>query len=276
MKIRLVAFDLDGTLLDNKKQISAENRAALEAAAKKGVYLVPCTARLFNKMPEQVRSLPFVRCAITVNGAEVFDRDKNCAVCRAEIPAAEAEILYDYMDGLPVIYDCYQEGEGYIDRYFYEHALELTGDEHTARLIAVTRKPLERFRETMRERGLPIQKTQMFFKDLDLRTEKMRQIKKEFPLYSVTGSLYNNIEINAGSANKGEALLRLCEYIRISPSECMAIGDGNNDVSMLKAAGIGVAMDNAADEVKAFADVVTASNEESGVAKAIRRYVLNS
>ena len=274
MSIGLIAFDLDGTLLDEKKRISEQNLKALQVAADNGIYLVPCTARLFQTIPQEVRELPFIRYAITVNGAEVYDRDRDCAVCRAEIPAEEAEMLYDYMDKLPVIYDCYQQGRGWIDQHFYDNAEKLISDEYTLRLIRGMRTPVDNFRKTMRERKLPIQKTQMFFADIELKNEQMEQIKIEFPMYSVTGSLYNNIEINSGKANKGAALAALCDYLKIDLSECMALGDGNNDVSVLKMAGIGVAMGNAADEVKKAADHVTETNEESGVAKAIFHYAL--
>ena len=273
MSIRLIAFDLDGTLLDDKKQISEENMRALRAADRKGIYLVPCTARLFNTMPEAVRNLPFVHYAITVNGAEVYDREKEHAVCRAEIPAAEAEVLYDYMDTLPVVYDCYQEGRGWVDREFYDNAEKYIRDEHTIRLIRKMRSPVDNFRKTMQERNLPIQKTQMFFDDIELRNQQMEEVRKKFPQYSVTGSLFNNIEINAGDANKGGALAALCEYLQIDLSECMASGDGINDISMRKMAGVGVAMGNALDIVKDAADYITETNGESGVAKAIDHYI---
>lgn len=273
MKIKLIAFDLDGTLLDRNKQISEDNMKALVEADAKGIYIVPCTARLFNKMPEEVRALPFVHYAITVNGAEVYDRERDCAVCRAEIAPEEAEILYDYMEKLPVAYDCYQEGNGWIDCEFYDNAEKYFSDPKTAALIRRLHSPVDNFRETMRARKLPIQKTQMFFDDIPLRNEMMEKVQKDFPMYAVTGSLRNNIEINAGDANKGNALAALCRYLNIELSECMAIGDGNNDISMLKMAGIGVAMGNALEVVKQAADYVTDTNEESGVAKAIWHYL---
>ena len=185
MSIGLIAFDLDGTLLDEKKRISEQNLKALQVAADNGIYLVPCTARLFQTIPQEVRELPFIRYAITVNGAEVYDRDRDCAVCRAEIPAEEAEMLYDYMDKLPVIYDCYQQGRGWIDQHFYDNAEKLISDEYTLRLIRGMRTPVDNFRKTMRERKLPIQKTQMFF------AETQNKL-----LYAVTGKTAAEIIIS--------------------------------------------------------------------------------
>ena len=77
--IRIVALDLDGTLLDSEKRLSEVNRVALEAAARRGIAIVPTTGRFFGAMPEPVRNLPFVRYAITINGAQVYDRLTDAA-----------------------------------------------------------------------------------------------------------------------------------------------------------------------------------------------------
>jgi hydroxymethylpyrimidine pyrophosphatase-like HAD family hydrolase len=82
----------------------------------------------------------------------------------------------------------------------------------------------------------------------------------------------NNIEINSGDAHKGAALLELCRHLNIDPAQAMAFGDGLNDVTMIKTAGIGVAMGNADPRVKDVADFVTDTNDNDGVAKAIRRF----
>ena len=83
--IKIVALDLDGTLLDSAKRLSEANRAALADAAAKGVLIVPTTGRFFGMMPECIRDLPFVRYAITVNGAQVFDRATDAALVREEM-----------------------------------------------------------------------------------------------------------------------------------------------------------------------------------------------
>ena len=91
-----------------------------------------------------------------------------------------------------------------------------------------------------------------------------------------TSSLYNNLEINASSATKGRALMWLADYLKIDREATMALGDGGNDLSMIQAAGIGVAMVNGLEEVKAAADFITMSNDEDGVAAAVEKFVLNS
>ena len=80
MQYRLIAFDLDGTLLDGEKHIPPENLAALYAAAERGMHIVPATGRIYPGLPEELRKLPFLRWCITINGAYVYDAEEDSAV----------------------------------------------------------------------------------------------------------------------------------------------------------------------------------------------------
>ena len=102
----------------------------------------------------------------------------------------------------------------------------------------------------------------------------MRKVLAEIPEVLVSSSLPNNLEINAVGADKGGALLRLAELLGIRREETMAFGDGENDISMLRMAGFGVAMENAEEHIKAVADHITVTNNEAGVAVALRKFVL--
>ena len=116
-----------------------------------------------------------------------------------------------------------------------------------------------------------VQKIIAFFRNPDDKQATIREITARFPGYAVSSSLGNNIEINAQNATKGSALCFLCEKIGVPIGQCMAFGDGTNDYSMLRAAGFGVAMGNASEEVQSCADAVTETNEEDGVARMIER-----
>ena len=113
-EIRIIALDLDGTLLDSQKRLSSANRAALERAAGKGILIVPTTGRFFGMMPPAVRDLPFVRYAITINGAQVYDRETDTALVRDEIPLETALGVMELLDGHDVIYDCYRNNWGWM------------------------------------------------------------------------------------------------------------------------------------------------------------------
>ena len=275
MQIKLIALDLDGTLLNGKKQLSQRNRMALWKAHEAGVLVVPATGRLYAGIPSAIRELPFVRYAIIINGAGVYDIAEERQLYRADISCPMMERLFDYMDCLPVIYDCYQNGKGWMDQRHYTQLEEYLTNPYELQMVRKMRTPLEDFRRIMRERNMPVQKTQMYFRqqDLNLRDQEMKRMAELFPELSITASIRSNIEINDKNANKGRALTELCANLGIDPAQAMAFGDGSNDISMLRAAGVGVAMGNALEDVKQAANLVAPGNEEDGVAAVIERYV---
>ncbi len=272
----LLAFDLDGTLFDDDKGIPAENLRALEAAADRGFVLVPATGRMAPGIPENVRSLPFCRWYIVSNGAGVYDAREDKVLLRAESPAELAIRCCEHMDGLPVIYDCYQNDKGWMTRRMYEACEEFFPFEpHMYEMVKRLRVPVEELKETLRARGEPVQKMQMFFRprDLALRARELERFPALFPELTGTTSVSNNIEINSAKAGKGKALLALAALLGIPAEDTVAFGDGTNDCEMLEMAGWGVAMKNADPAVKAVADEITDTNNNAGVAKVIRRFL---
>lgn len=273
-EIKLIALDLDGTLLNSKKELSAESYAALEQAAAKGIYIVPCTGRFFKAMPECIRALPFLKYAITINGAEVYDVDGDKSLYSAPIAPERADEIFAALDTLPVIYDCFQDNWGWIDLEFYKVCEQYSPPDMSREYIRRLRSPVENFRQTIKARNRGVQKIQMFFLDLQLRLQMLEELPKWFPDINVTASLSNNIELNSRDAHKGKALLELCRCLQIDPSQTMVFGDGLNDLTMLQTAALSVAMGNAVPQAKAVADYVTDTNDNDGVAKAIRRFCL--
>ena len=274
MSRKLIAFDLDGTLLDDEKRIPPENVRALEAAAARGWVPVPATGRIVRGIPEPVKALPGVRYFIVSNGAGVYDAAEDRLLYRGDVPLELALRCYEYMDTLPVIYDCYQNESGWMTRSMYENCAPYFPTEpHMLEIVKRLRVPVDDLKETLRQRGEPLQKLQMFFKpeDLDERERQLRRIPELFPELVATTSVSNNIEINSVNAGKDKALLALAEHLGIRREDTVAFGDGTNDLAMLRAAGLGVAMANAAPKVKAAADEITGSNNDAGVARVIWR-----
>ena len=264
--IRLVALDLDGTLLDSEKRLSARNRAALEAAAARGIEIVPTTGRFFGMMPEAVRALPFVRYAITVNGAQVYDRAADAAIARAEIPVATAIAAMEVLDGFDCIYDCYQENWGWMTAAMQRKADRYAPDAHYLRMIREFRRPVPELKAHLAAKGADVQKVMCFARDASLLPAIRDALAARFPALVLTHSTPNNVEINHALAHKGEAMRRLAGALGFGPENCLAFGDGLNDLTMVRDAGLGVAMANAAPEVLAAAKRVAPSNDEDGVA----------
>lgn len=271
MKYRLIAFDLDGTLLRDDKRLTERSLRALRAAHEKGALIVPATGRIFEGVPGELRGAVFSHYYITINGALVYDARAGAALSRAEIPNALALRLFDYMAGLDVLCDCYKDGWGYAGRAGYERAGAYISDPGILALFYRTRTPVDDLREFLRADGGSIQKAQMHFRDLRAKRRELETLPARFPELAVSSSVPSNIELNIAAANKGDALLALCARLGIAPEETLAFGDGMNDLSMLRAAGCGVAMGNADFAVKAAADTVCDDNEHDGVAKALER-----
>ena len=273
MPVRLIAFDLDGTLLDGRKNIPEENLRALRAAAAAGALLVPATGRIYTGVPELLRQLPGARYFITINGACAYDAVEGKNLYASELSVDCCLRLIAYMDRLPAIYDCYQDNWGYISRDMFEKAGDYIPDPGIMKMMRELRTPVDSLADTLRQKGRPVQKMQMHFQDMDERKRQLKLVAERFPETAVSSSLPWNIEINSAGATKGQALKALCSALDIDLGDVLAFGDGSNDLDMLRTAGIGVAMGNAVEEVKAAADWVAPSNEEAGVATGIWRFM---
>ena len=276
MDIKLIAFDLDGTFLNDKKEIPPENLEAIRAAAAKGIHIVPATGRLHIGVAEAIKALPFVRYFILVNGAQVYDAVEDKTIYKGEIPLDMALSVMDYMDTLPVIYDCYQNGCGWMSGHMFDQIEDYVENPAMQAAVKKQRRPVPDLRSTLIERGESVQKQQMFFKDLkEMRRQRDEILPAMFPELLPTTSVVTNIELNHISGGKDKGLEALCRHLGFTAENAMAFGDGTNDTCMLRAAGLGVAMSNAEKEVLEAADYVTGSNNEAGVAAAIRRFVLD-
>ena len=232
--IKLIAFDLDGTLLNSQKELLPEVFNELVRAKNSGVELVPVTGRFWDAVPENVRSLEFINYAITVNGAEVYDIKNSKVLSRAEIPLKNAITVMRVFDGLPVIYDCIVKGMSFMSKEHYAKIKEFALDEVQYKMLRDLRNPVNDLQEFIRARGENVQKMQMFTMNKNLRADLLKALAVIFPSNAISSSVPNNIEINDQNANKGAALKILSEKLCVAPENVMAFGDGLNDLSMIK------------------------------------------
>lgn len=271
-KPKLILTDLDGTLLRDDKTLSLANRAALERAAGQGAQVVLSTGRSYQSLSQELRGLPFLRYFILVNGAKVYDLQTDTVLYRAEVPMDVAQGLFQMFEPLDACIDCYQNDIGLMDRKYYDHLERYIDDPHALKMTQDCRTPLDHFREDVRDGGESVQKLQAFFHTPEVRTEALRLLGETYPQLILSSSLPGNLEINAPGATKGDALLALCQALGLDPACAVAFGDGTNDLTMIRNAGIGVAMANAEPELLAAADLVAPSNQEDGVAQVLSRW----
>ncbi|QNU65913.1 HAD family phosphatase [Ruminiclostridium herbifermentans] len=271
---KLVAIDLDGTLLDSTKEISARNKKAIASAIEKGVKIVICSGRVYS-------------------GARLYAKQIGS---KDPIIACNGAVITEKIDGR-IIYSNYLHTEAClrINDIFHKHDLYFhvyAGDTmYTEKLAFTSLKYFEKNKTLPEEDRVDIEVVKDMAAKLKSISGKVlkfvavsdnRELLKiaryeieQLKDVDVMSSNYDNFEVLQKGVNKGDALKRLSEYLNIPPSEMIAIGDNENDISMFKYAGLSVAMENGEDFAKEAAQYVTASNNDDGVALAIERFILN-
>lgn len=268
--IKLLSIDLDGTLLNSKRQISKRNLDYLRQAEKKGIKIVICTGRPYLAMKKFVSEIGFTSpddYIITFNGGQTQR-------------AADGQILYADTLNMKDMYIWQQELKRLDlpmnvidDEYVYEplsypdlYPSLYVGDEATA---PVKRKDFESFHALNR-----FNKFVVGTEADHLQSQKVLIEESLLTRYHLTFSYPWLMEISNHGVHKGQALKDLTEKLGLKASEVMAIGDQLNDLTMIQYAGVGVAMANGDPRVKEAADIITATNDEDGVAMVIRDYLL--
>ena len=272
-KMKLVAMDLDYTLLDDQKRISPHTQEVLRAAVANGVQIVPATGRIFKAIPDFLRETEGIRYYICCNGATIYDRVEDKVIYTNHLPKESVFRIFDVLDKYHCTQDIYRNGQGYMEARFLDHLRDYGVSDTMFELVHRTRKVVENLREDIKREPLGIEKTQGFFDVEEERQQCMKELRS-LNIASVSSSVGNNIEINQFHCDKGDGLAHLAEYLGIPIEEVMACGDADNDTLMLKAAGFSVAMENASEDLKEMADFITKSNNEDGVAYAIEKFVL--
>lgn len=274
-EIKLIGLDLDGTVFNDKKQISERNVDAISRAIEKGVIVMPATGRPYTGLPEEFLAIPGVRYALTANGSSVLDLVEQKVVYSDLLEPEKALPLLDVVLSYDALVDVFIEGYGYAPDSSIESIVNYMQSEVMTDYFLKTRAFFEGdILHFIRQNKKPIEKMQMIFRDMAEKERAYAQLS-QIPGITITSALVNNIEINSATANKGNGLLGLGKLLGIERNQIMACGDSGNDAEMIKAVGLGVAMGNASDHIKSLADFITLTNEEDGVAHAIEKFVLS-
>lgn len=274
MKIQLLAVDLDGTVLRDDKTISARTLKSLEDAASRGVRVVPATGRVAKMVPKELLRLPEARYILTSNGASIVDlQSRSVLYSRPMTMEASLRIvrLFTY---LGFFVEAYCGGVSYSDAALLP-ALRQSGlPERFFRYIDASQTFVGDLPDFLERNGAPLEKVNIPYLPAAKKERLEREVLAMGP-YSVTSSGSINLEINDAGASKGDGLLHLCRILGIESDRVMAVGDGDNDRTMLRFAGLGVAMGNAEPDLFREADFVTGTNEEDGAAQAVEKFVLS-
>lgn len=273
-KIRLVAFDLDGTTLQRGNMLSERNRRAMEKAAECGVYVVPCTGRIMSFLPDCLKELSCIRYAITSNGAAVWDMKENrCIATNLICPETALKVL-EAAEKFRVYVELYVNGESVTQQGNPEKAESWFG--FPPEKLFFTKKSyklVENLADYVVNGQVHIEKINFMYVPDEVRDAFYAELLSVGGL-EITYSNVDNFELNTLGCDKGWGLRALCEALSVEVGASMAIGDNGNDFGMLREAGFSVAVDNAIDEVKAMCDATVSDYREDGFAEAIEKFVL--
>lgn len=267
-KYKLLALDLDGTLTNGRKEISEENKRYLEMAQRTGVKIVLASGRpVLGICPDAEALNLYGRGGyiLAYNGGHMIDCGTGKDLFRKTIPMElyhEICAVHKKFDAYPLTYNhkgviCENTESEYVKREGYNN-----------RIPVIKVASLE---EEIRE---PVVKFMVVGVHEELKRAREYLLKIYEGVLNIFFSEPYFLEITPPGIEKGAALEQLCNILSIGKEDVMACGDGLNDIPMLQFAGLSVAMGNACDEIKACADYITASNEEDGVAKAVRKFLL--
>lgn len=274
--IKLIALDMDGTLFNQESQISSENQRVIRTASESGIEVAISTGRPYVGLPVPLLSSIGIRYAITANGAAIYRLpNKECIYSNCMNPSLICPIIEE-LQKKDIHMDAFIEGNSYSQLSCKPLIDHLSMPASIREYIKSTRTFTDDLAVFVREKNLPVQKMTLNFYPLADGTFKNRESVKELlsghPEISFLSGGYNNLEFTRAGTTKGVGLLYLCKLLGLSVEQTMACGDTENDMDIIKTAGIGVAMSNATDEIKHIADFITLSNNESGVAYAIQQF----
>ena len=272
--IKLVAIDLDGTLLTSDKQITSRTIETLKKVVEQGVIVVIATGRPLLGLDSVIKDVPKSPYILSTNGARVVNVDTGEVILERRISHDVVLEIFDILGKYDCVKEIFYDGQGYVaadelDRIHLYHKKPEMCD-----YVRKTRKPIPDILEFIKEKEKSADKAQGIFNNMEIRQKAWQELY-DLGKLTLVDSYYYNIEINAKGVEKGSSLRFLAEKLGIKQEEVMAIGDGANDFWMIEYAGVGVAMGNSKDRIKEIADVVTISNDEDGVAQVLEEYILS-
>lgn len=270
MNYKIIACDLDGTLLNNDMAVSAENFEAIRRMSEIGVQFVPTTGRAFGEMPENLRACPYIRYYINSNGAVIFDKQTGESTLFG-IDNRKINGIMDALDGFTTYMTFHADGKSSVDasKDIDEYSAYCHMNSVWTRFVRECNSPKENFSEYVRSRKVA-EMFCVFFDSLD-NLERGKALMEKLGGLRVSTSAKYNIELFSDRCGKGRTLHCLCDMLGVPYGKSMAVGDSMNDITMLEAAGLGVCVENGLDAVKKSADRIICTNEEH-----VAKYVLEN
>lgn len=269
---RVIALDMDGTVLNDKKQIGERTRAAIHRALAAGKEVVFCTGRSYAEMEEILEAFPDMHYLCGESGALLYDLRKKQPIRLISIPQKERRKLWKVMEGREIMPQLFSEGKSVIN------AAQLDQMEHYQ--MGVYQDVFERvctLVDDVKKVSLEAEsaeKINLYHTSPAQREETLRLLQEKGLELTMVYSEISSLECSPLGLSKASGLQALCRELGITLEQVIMVGDADNDLEALKAAGLAVAMGNANERVKAVCTVQVADNNHDGCGEAIERFFL--
>lgn len=271
MAYELIAFDMDGTLLDSRKQVAASSREAIDRALDAGKHVAFCSGRCPKMITEYRDALPRIRYAICCAGAVIYDVLSDAILKETDIDPEFVARSIAVADAQGAYILEVTSGRGV---FMQEDEIAMAPECHVGIYEPLYRATSE-FVEDARALAptVGVSKLNFHFRDVAARDRAFEILQADGRAF-ITRCETSSLEFTAPGVDKGTGLAALCEQLGLDLTQAIAVGDADNDLAMLRAAGLGVAMGNANANARAAADVQVADNDHGGVAEAVDRFLL--
>lgn len=274
MNIRLIALDLDGTLMSSDHlTVSERNKAALLKAHENGVKIAISTGRTLSVVERVIKQIPFIDYVMYSDGASVYDVKNRKIIYKKLIPFEITREIIEYLNTTEVYYNIYLDGQIATQkgRQRYYNNTDLPTD-----FVNDYVRNTNIYEDLLSEiNGKSVELIVGFFNTQEEYLASRKFIDRFSDRLYITSAFRNEFEMTDINATKGKTMDYLCKIDNIESSQVIAFGDSGNDLPLLEFAGISVAMGNAEDKVKQIADFITETNALDGVAVAVEKFVLN-
>jgi Cof subfamily protein (haloacid dehalogenase superfamily) len=273
MKYKMIAMDMDGTLLNSSKEVTKRSKEILKRAEDLGVKLVICTGRIFTSARVYAKFIGTKAPIVASNGAYIREKDRDEIIFQKPMKNSELYEIVKMIKEYGFYPHLFTPDTIYSEKLVFSSKAYTKWNETLPKEDRIKVEIVENLNDVIDKNNNEILKAVVISEDTDKLSELRQRIDNKMDV-SIVSSLYNNFEVMSKGISKGNAVRILADYYKITKDEVICIGDSENDMSMLEYAGLGIAMGNATDEIKSIADYITSTNDEDGVAQAIEKFIL--
>ena len=275
MKIRAILMDMDGTLLGNSQvAVSSRNMAAVQKAIEMGVHVIPCTGRVYDMLPPQLLTQKGIRYCVTGHGARAYDCVTGETLYEDLIPAEQAAQLLKILEGKGLYNEIAANTTIYFEKEMMDKLdMSLVPEHHVWYVRDNCYTTVEKPSEYFLAHNIGVEKMNIYGIPKGMQQEIYDAVTATGFIKHTRPGAGSNLEFAHYTLDKLKAVDSILNKIGVSYKDTLAIGDSSSDVEIIKASAVGIAMGNAPDNIKAYADDITGLNINDGLAQAFERYV---